>query len=315
MGSIPVGDIYVADKHGRVQDNMAGPAGVVHEFRKKPSAILGNAFGDWTGRDLSYLRLPGGAMLQFDLTRLTLNHFRNMKDHYQINVSICVLMFMMHMVDWHIDVAEGGAAGKNIADQIERNLRDKWTGLIRGYGQSLWAGYSPMVIDYINNPVTGYSEIDQFKDLAPEDCKVHWDHVKGWAPPDHVQPTFNVYGGIDQMGRTFPIPAENSLWYPLMMENGNYFGKKLLRPAFPSWFFSILMHLFSNRYFERFGEPLPIGRADFEAQYDDGKGGQVSGKNAMETILMNLRNRAVAVLPSDRDRDTKMYDFDILDVE
>lgn len=311
MGSIPVGDIFVADKYGRVLDDLAGPVGPTQEFRKKSAPITGNAFGDWTNRDLSYLRLPGGAMLQFDLTRLTLNDYRNMKDHYQINVSIAVLMFMMHMVDWHIECEGPDGSGKKIADQIERNLRDKWTGLIRGYGQALWAGYSPMVIDYINNPVTGFIEIDQFKDLAPEDCKVHWDEVQGYAPPGHVPPKFKVFGGIDQLSRTFPIPPENSLWYPLMMENGNYYGKKLLRPAFPSWFFSILMHLFSNRYFERFGEPLPIGRANFNAEYDDGKGNMVSGKNAMETILMNLRNRSVAVLPSDRDPDTKEFEFDI----
>jgi hypothetical protein len=48
------------------------------------------------------------------------------------------------------------------------------------------------------------------------------------------------------------------------MQNGDYYGKKLLRPAFTSWFFSMLVHLFANRYYERFGEPTPVGRAPFD---------------------------------------------------
>jgi hypothetical protein len=112
-------------------------------------------------------------------------------------------------------------------------------------------------------------------------------------------------------GKPMPIPAENSLWYPLLMENGNYYGRQLLRPAFPAWYFSQLIHLFANRYYERFGEPVPIGRSNFDDEVDTGNGVMTDGKAAMESILTSLRNRSVVVLPSDRDPVTKEYDYSI----
>jgi len=105
--------------------------------------------------------------------------------------------------------------------------------------------------------------------------------------------------------------THNTLWYPCLMENGDYYGRKLLKAAFPSWFFSNLMHLFANRYYERFGEPLPIGRGRFESDVDMGGGKVMSGKAAMEQIVQSIRSRATVVLPSDRDPQTKEYDFDI----
>jgi hypothetical protein len=609
---VPDNGLLVADKNGRVRSNdfVSSNARIDSAFKKKPGPIMGDAFGDWLGRDLSYLQLPGGAVMQFDLNRLVLNDFRAMKDHYQINANLTVLSFMMHQLDWHIE-----CESQKIADQIESNIRDVWTQLVHGTSQAYWAGYSPMAIHFETNPVSGFTEIDEFKDLVPEDCRVHWDHVEGWAPPGHVKPKFRVFGGINQIGKSFPIPPDNcvtpdtpilcadltwrqagdlevgdrivafdeddvfrgrcyrtaeivvnnpgvkscvsvqtdlgdpivasldhpflvrvphkkrgnrtatvgdgvtcltctqkvvysgrgrrpifcsqkcehayhlqkdkeegftysdswewrdastlqpgdqiaffgrpwelddsrsagwlagmfdgegclspsservylsvsqnsgvvldklkaaltdrgfavsattntrdtnvqlnvqggrreimrflatiapsrfmqrdlsvlwegswikinksvdlatvgsitpvgdqpvasiqtssgtfitggylshnSLWYPCLRDNGDMYGRKLLRPAFPSWFFSILIHLFSNRYFERFGEPLAIGRADFDHEVTTNDGRVISGKNAMEMILMNLRNRSVVVLPSDRDPNTKEYDFDL----
>lgn len=109
--------------------------------------------------------------------------------------------------------------------------------------------------------------------------------------------------------------THNTLWYPTMMENGDYYGRKLLKPAFVPWFFSQLIHLFTNRYYERFGEPTPIGRADFDDEVIDADGNAINGRVAMENILMNLRNRGVVVLPSARNPvgngTSSEYAFDI----
>ena len=106
------------------------------------------------------------------------------------------------------------------------------------------------------------------------------------------------------------IPPENTLWYPLLMENGNYYGRKLLKAAFAPWYFSTLVHLFANRYYERFGEPVPVGRADFDDEIQVGNE-LIPGKVVMENILMNLRNRSVVTLPSERDPVTKEFTYDI----
>lgn len=602
------------------------PPRAKESFRKAPPPKLGEKFGAWSGPNTQYLTMPGGGVLQFDLSKLTLADFRSMRDHYQINASLSVLSFMMHRLDWHIDCTD-----KKIATFIEDNMRKVWTRLIRGLSQAYWAGYSPIVIQWENDLQQSKVVATKFKDLTPEECRVNWDFVDGYAPEGFLKPKMPIFDGILQspygfsgvgsipeggeregiprsgkfqipvencvhpntlilcadliwrkagelrvgqkiiafdendkfrgrcyrtaeilvnnagrkecvevrtdigdpilatldhpflvrqkgdrrerevgrMGRSeceecgssliyqgrgrrpifcnsvcatkfhlarrkdeglsyadhwrwvnaedlkpgdqigwfgnpdaweydedrdagwiagmfdgegcisadqlsisqnegsvlqrlketlarkgfdfyatsntrdncvqltlrggvrevarflavfrptrlyekFPSLLENvwikigksvdlasvtyvervgeqpiasiqtsngtfvtqgglshnSLWYPLLMENGDYYGRKILRPAFPSWFFSILIHLFTNRYLERFGEPTPVGRADYEGDVSVG-GEIVSGRAAMENILTALRNRSVVVLPSSRDPETKEYDYQI----
>ena len=268
------------------------------QYKKEPPPRTGPAYGHWAGRDLQTLQLPGGGILQMDLNRLTLADYRAMRDHYQVNASLTVLQFMLHRMDWRIECSE-----PKIAEAIEENLRQVWTRMVRAMSQAYWAGFSPIALEYENDPHArdgkGMLVVSKFKDLIPEECEVNWLEVDGYAPPNRIPPKYKVYDGIKQQGLQWPIPTDNTLWYPLLMENGNYGGKKLLRSAFSSWYFSILMHLYANRYYERFGEPLPLGRAP----YDDTvmvNGTAVTGKEAMEQILMNLRNRSVVVLPDER---------------
>jgi hypothetical protein len=293
-------------------DDFWLPANARSDFRKVPPPKTGPAFGNWAGRDLESLQLPGGGMLQFDLNRLTLADYRSMRDHYQINASLTVLQFMLHRMDWRIECED-----QDIADGIEENLRRVWTRMVRAMSQAYWAGFSPIALEYENDPLArggkGMLVISKFKDLIPEEVDVNWKEVEGYAPPGQLPPKYKEYDGIKQRGLRWPIPAENTLWYPLLMENGDYRGKKLLRSAFSSWYFSILLHLYANRYYERFGEPVPVGRAP----YDDDvtiNGTTVSGREAMETILTNLRNRSVVVLPDERIQisDTQSaYSYDI----
>lgn len=270
---------------------------------KVVSPKVGDAFGQWAGHDSAYIQLPGGAAMQFDLSRLTMSDYRTMRNHYQVGASLNVLTFVMHQIEWSVE-----SDNKEAQDMIESDLRANWTPLIRGLAQAFWAGFSPIAVNYKNSK-DGYVRIDRFKDLVPEECHVKWDKLDGWAPPGKPKPKLYKFGGM--MQNNLEIPVENSLWYPLLMENGDHYGRKLLKPAFAPWFFSQLIHLFSNRYFERFGEPTPVGRARFDDEVDMGDGTYVSGKKAMEAVVNTIRNRAAVVLPSDRDPVTKEYDYSI----
>lgn len=274
--------------------NSSTPAKTV-SYKKGPPPKLGEAFGpNWQGVDRNYYTLPGGGILQFDLSRLTLSDFRMMRDHYQINASLSVLTFMMHQLDWRIECDNA-----KIRDHCQANLDGMWTRLVRALSQAFWAGYSPSILQWENDLTGKTVQLTKIKDLVPEDCCVNWKDVEGWAPPEYSKPKIKVYNGIKQYGSQWAIPVENTLWYPLLMENGDWYGRKLLRPAFSSWFFSIIIHLFSNRYFERFGEPLPVARAP----YDDTltvNGEVIPGTTVMMGILQNLRNRGAVVLPSER---------------
>jgi hypothetical protein len=280
--------------------------------KKADPPKTGDAFGQWAGRDVTFATLPGGGVVQFDLSKLSISDYRNMLDHYQVNSSHSVLSFMQHQSDWHIECDD-----KKIADLCEEQLRERWTQLNRALSQANWAGFSPNVLQWENDINSRQLVLDKVKDLIPEECRVHWDVVEGWAPPDRTPPKFKVFGGIQQFGMGWPIPVDNSFWYPLLMSNGDYYGKKLLRPAFTPWFFSLLIHLFANRYYERFGEPTPIGRAPFDDELDiDANSEPVRGSDYMMSVLQNLRNRGVIVLPNDvtdmGGHTTKLhYDYDI----
>lgn len=277
----------LVDKHGRPLRSA--------DFKKDPPPKLGEAFAPWAGRDMEFMQMPGGGLVQFDLSKLRLEDYRTMLDHYQVNSSLAVLSFMQHQSDWTIECKD-----KKIADSCTEQLNEIWTPLNRSLGTANWAGYSPNAFNWENDMIAKEVRITKVKDLIPEECEVHWKEVEGWAPPGRTKPKYKVYDGIDYFPqRGWPIPVENSLWYPLLMSNGDYYGKKLLRPAFQSWFFSILIHLFANRYFERFGEPTPIGRAPFDDEIEI-DGGRVKGNTYMLDMIQQLRNRSVVVLPNDR---------------
>lgn len=272
------------------------------QMKKDPPPKLGpETFAPWAGRDVEHFQMPGGGLVQFDLSKLRLEDYRNMRDHYQVNSSLAVLSFMQHQADWHIECED-----KKIADAAESQLREIWTSLNRSLGTANWAGFSPNALDWENDMQLRQVRITKVKDLYPEESMVHWKEVEGWAPTGRPRPKYKIYDGIDYAPqRGWPIPVENSFWYPLLMENGDYYGKKLLRPAFQSWFFSILVHLFANRYFERFGEPTPIGRAPFDEEIDmpdpsTGQTKKVRGNQYLLNVLQQLRNRSVVVLPNDR---------------
>lgn len=270
-------------------------------FKKEDPPKTGNAFAPWAGRDLEFFNnTPGGSMVQFDLSKLQLEDFRIMRDHYQVNASLAVLSFMQHQSDWKIECED-----KKIAKANEEMLRSIWTPLNRSLGTANWAGFAPNALDWDNVKETGRMDITKVKDLAPEECEVNWKEELGWAPPDRTRPKYKVYDGIHYAPqRGWPIPVENSFWYPLLMEQGSYYGRKLLRPAFQSWYFSILIHLFANRYFERFGEPVPVGRAPFDDEVtvtgSNGQEGKINSQTYMLKILQDLRNRSVVTLPNDR---------------
>jgi hypothetical protein len=263
-------------------------------FRKAKPPTMGEKYGNWSGDNHLITNFPGGGALVFNLDRLTLQDFRSMRDHYQINASLSVLTFMLHQLDWHLESEE-----KKIASTCEDILRDVWTRLVRAKSQAFWAGRSPNVLQWENNAIKGRVDLTKIKDLYPEDCTVNWKKVEGAKSSGGATQWIKIYDGIRQVGWTDPIPVKATYWYPLLMENGNYYGKKILRSAFVPWFFSNLMHLYSNRYYERFGEPLPVGRAPFDEEVDiDGK--KVRGNIMMGNILQQIRNRAAVVLPNQK---------------
>ena len=287
----------ILDHHGNPISDFAKP-----KLKKVSPPITGEAFGgpgQVSGPNMQMLRMPGGGLVQFNLDNLTLADYRSMTTHYQVNSSLSVLSFMQHQSNWSIECTD-----PKIAAYCTDQMSEIWTQLNRSMSQANWAGFSPNILQWENNPISGRTELTKIKDLLPEMSVVNWKEVLGWSPPGKSPPKLRVFDGIKSMwGNGQPIPVNNSFWYPILMENGNYYGRKLLKPAYTSYFFSMLLHLFSNRYYERFGEPVPIGRAPFEETINV-NGTEVDAQKYMQDQLMSLRNRSVVILPADRGEDT-----------
>lgn len=291
---------------------LLGPQGKPissRDFAKlNKSPLIGEIAAPWAGIQRMPTIFPLENSLQFDTSRLTLNDYRMMRDHYQINSSLTVLTFMLHQIEWRIE-----CDNIKIAKHCEENMREIWTRLVRGLSQAFWAGYSPCALQWENDIDGRKIRLTKVKDLRPEDARVHWKEVKAEASnrvsladgeivstvsAKMATPKVKIFDGIDQAG--YPtIPTENSLWYPLLMDNGDYYGRKLLKAAFQPWFFSSLIHYYSNRYFERFGEPSIIGRAPFDEKIDV-NGTMIQGNVMMSGLLGLVRNGASITLPNSR---------------
>ncbi len=293
----------LVDRHGQPLSSQ--------NFKKAQAPRTGPSYGQWGGEGFNIGQLPGGGIVQFDLSKLTLDDYRTMRDHYQVNASLAVLSFMQHQSDWTITCSDS-----KIAKACEEDLREIWTPLNRSMATANWAGFSPNALEWNNDANSSRTVITKVKDLIPEFARVQWKTVDGYAPHGQTPPKFKIYDGIKYQpgrGSSPPIPVDNSFWFPLLMENGDYYGRKLLRPAFQSWFFSILIHLFANRYYERFGEPTPVGRAPFDDELE-ADGTRVRGNEYLLQVLAQLRSRSAVVLPSDSTDmggGKRSFDYDI----
>jgi hypothetical protein len=294
-------------------------------FRKATPPATGPTFDNsWV---TPYQDFAGSPAIMFDVSKLTLADYAEMRNHPQVNASLSLMTFMLHQCDWYVECEDD-----KIAELVEENLRLIWTQLIRGVSTAYWAGYSPMVLEWDNANNNSNIFISKVKDIPPGQATVNWKEVDSNYTPrpgdvqspvsNRIKPKVKVYDGIKKVGLQYPIPPEHSFWYPVLREHGNYYGRKLLQPAFAPWYFSLLVHLFSNRYFERFGEPTPIGRAPFneEFQFKDANGEDIelTGKQVVENALQRLRSSGSVVLPSDRDptasvRSEYMYDIEYLE--
>jgi hypothetical protein len=85
----------------------------------------------------------------------------------------------------------------------------------------------------------------------------------------------------------------------------------MLKNVYKPWWFSEKIHEFSNRYYERFGEPLVVGRAPTSARVKDSTGKVRTAQELMNDVIGSIRSHSSVQLPSDRHVDTKEYNYDL----
>lgn len=297
---------------------LYGPDGQPMHFAKDKKPLTGEIISAWNGDRYDMLgKLPSQLNLGFDTSRLTIPDYRLMREHHQVSSSLLLVSMMMHQRPWRLV----GDRQKEVKHCTE-NMKMIWTRLVRANSKALWAGFSPCATQWENDLGGGKLWLTKIKDLRPETAKVRWKDITGVTErKDGVNRALPrkapVFDGILQQG--WPdIPVQNAYWYSLMMEDGDYYGTKLLNAAFRPWYFSMILHLYANRYMERFAEPTPVARAPFEEEIEI-NGKKYAGNRLMASLLQMQRNGSALILPNNRTVDSikndAVYDYTIEYIE
>lgn len=245
--------------------------------------------------------LPTGQVLYKNLDDLTIGDYYYMKDDYQISACLNSITLTLKGIDWSIECKD-----KKIKDFVTENLKEIWSETIDGLSQAFWAGYSPMVKIFKiegKGEFKGLYKIKQVKDLPPANCEVLLDDQTG---------EFQGFKYNDK-----EVESQYAFWYAFKMQHGNYYGTHLLKSAYVPYFFSQIIHMFANRYFERFGEPIVIGRYPSEEKSISPISGLVEESSAtMNTIVSRIRNHSSLVLSSNKLKDddgkiSETYEWDV----
>jgi len=237
--------------------------------------------------------LPDGTF--YNPSEIAISTYRKMRKDYQISACLNVLAFTIQKMDWYLDGGE-----PKVREFCEKSIKKVWNQLVKVMAKSFWAGYSPStkVFEY-DEQLKGIN-YKQIRDLAPETCRVKLDK------------NGNFNGFIQYAGQINEqiVEPKYSFWYANQIEDGNMYGLSMLEAAYNPWYYSEIMHLFANRYYERFGEPAVVTRGPGTEDVKDSDGTPIDAISSMKGVGEGLKSHSVVGIPSDRD-DNGNYLFDI----
>jgi len=262
-------------------------------FAKQKKIVTDKELGKSGGNNLYTQRLPDGT--RYNADDISIKTYRKMRLDPQISACLNVIKFTMQRVDWYV---EGDDKTKKV---IEKSIENVWNHLIRSITKSLWAGYSPNVKIFT---LDGSNYVlKKIKDLDPSTCKVKTDK-KG------------NFDGFQQelMGKKEIINPQYAFWYTHQMEDGDLYGNSMIKPAYKPWYYAELIHMFANRYYERFGEPVVLGRAPIGDVVEDSTGAKRDSMASIQSAGEGIRNHTVLTIPGDRDESGNfLYDISYLE--
>lgn len=150
----------------------------------------------------------------------------------------------------------------------------------------------------------------KFKSIDPRTLVLHvdpatdeWDGVMQYvyfAPGQGSQPPMGLVG------------TERVALWTFRKEDvfGRLTGLPLYDQAYIPWWDKSATAIYANRYYETYGSPVPIGRADAEGRLNV-DGSVIDGFTFMGQGLASYKNGNALVLPSDRDEVSKQFLYDI----
>lgn len=109
------------------------------------------------------------------------------------------------------------------------------------------------------------------------------------------------YAGLSQPHLAERLPPEKTFVMTLNKEWGNLYGRGRLDAAYEPWYWSGIIYLFANRYFERKGDPAVKAYAPAEVRPDPRTGADRNNLDALNDTLASLRGAGSIALPDERD--------------
>jgi len=258
------------------------------------SIKIGKTLGVVGGNSITPpLNLPDGT--RYNTEDIAISTLRKMRDDYQISACLNVLTFTIQKMDWYL--IGGDERTKSFC---EKSIRKIWNQLVKIMGKSFWAGFSPATKVFEYDEINKGINYKQIRDLAPENCRLKVDE------------NGNFNGFVQYPGQAYQqlVPSKYAFWYANQIEDGNLYGRTMLKAAYKPWYFSEIIHLFANRYYERFGEPAVITRGPATETVKDVNGTAVDAVASMKAAGEGIKNHTVIGVPSDRD-ESGNYLFDI----
>jgi len=234
---------------------------------------------------------------------VTSSTYKKISKHYQVSAALAIISYSIQQIDWFIKTED-----KEVKEVLTHSISKIWNSLIRSTSKAYIYGYSPNVKVFTIEEINGkkYYVYKKIRDLNPDDCTLKVDK-------------YGNYDGFvyrkDSSVYKKDIDPKYSFWYTNGKENGNHYGESMLKKIYKPWWYNEKIHTFANRYYERFGEPLIVGRAPAGATVQDGEGNAKSAQDLMKSIIENIRNHSSAQLPSDRETDSKEFLYDIKYIE
>ncbi len=236
--------------------------------------------------------------LTFNDDNISIDTYDKISRHYQVRFSLAIIQYTLQQIDWFIQ-----SDNKDVKEVVSASIENVWNRLIGSISKSFKHGYSASVKVFKVSEINGkkYITYKKIKDLDPSDCTVIIDKDG------------NFDGFWYRKGTKYEkkVPPMYSFWYVTDIENGNMYGNSLLKNVYKPWWYSEKIHTFANRYYERFGEPLVVGRSPSGVKVKNSDGTVGDANDVMNTLIEGLRNHSSASLPSDRDPETKKYLYDL----
>lgn len=212
--------------------------------------------------------------------------YKTMKTDDAVKSALLVKKSMVVSSGWKIEPASEDDEDKQIAEEVEKNLRDGYNG-----------NFDEAMMEVLTALEYGFSVSEKIYTI--EKNKVLLKEIKS-RPASSFEFHTDEFGNLPKesglrqwvnRGALIPLPQWKFIIYTHNREVDNWYGDSDLRSAYRSYFSKDATIKFWNIYLERFSNPLVIARYGKNTSSDE--------RTDLQSMVKNLSVKTSALLPED----------------